>query len=74
MYVQSFSRLNLDFPVALREFAIASAGVADSLGILVADIASLFIQVSFVTLCNIVYSKQCTPIVFLSISVTELYI
>lgn len=46
VYVQGFSRINLDFPVELREFAIASAGVADSLGILVADIAALFIQVS----------------------------
>ncbi|KAL7519812.1 hypothetical protein ACHAWX_004565 [Stephanocyclus meneghinianus] len=44
VYVQAYSRLNLDFPVDLREFAIASAGVADSLGILVADVASLFIQ------------------------------
>jgi battenin len=45
VYVQGFSRINLDLPVDLREFAIASAGVADSLGILTADICSLFIQV-----------------------------
>jgi battenin len=64
VYVQGYSRLNLDFPISLREFAIASAGVADSLGILVADIASLFIQVNFVTLCVIVYSIQCIRIVF----------
>lgn len=62
--MQAYSRLNLDFPVALREFAIASAGVADSLGILVADVASLFIQVSLVTLCIIVYSNPCTHVVF----------
>lgn len=62
--MQAYSRLNLDFPVALREFAIASAGVADSLGILAADVASLFIQVSLDTLCIIVYSKPCTHVVF----------
>lgn len=45
VYVQGYSRINADFPLELREFAISSAGVADSLGILVADISSLFIQV-----------------------------
>jgi len=44
VYVQGFSRINADMPVELREFAIASASVADSLGILTADILSLFIQ------------------------------
>jgi hypothetical protein len=33
-------------PLELREFSISSAGVADSLGILIADISALFIQVS----------------------------
>ncbi|EED92444.1 cln3-like protein, partial [Thalassiosira pseudonana CCMP1335] len=41
VYVQGYSRINADFPLELREFAISSAGVADSLGILVADISSL---------------------------------
>ena len=36
--------MNSDMPKDLKEFAIASVGVADSLGILVADIASLFLQ------------------------------
>jgi len=36
--------VNTDMPVELKEFAVASIGVADSLGILVADILSLFIQ------------------------------
>lgn len=36
--------MNTDMPVELKEFAVASIGVADSLGILVADILSLFIQ------------------------------
>lgn len=44
VYVQGFSRVNRDMPIELKEFAIASVGVADSLGILVADIMSLYIQ------------------------------
>ncbi|KAL3765434.1 hypothetical protein ACHAW5_006927 [Stephanodiscus triporus] len=44
VYVQGFSRVNMDMPMDLREFAIASVGVADSLGILVADVLSLFLQ------------------------------
>ncbi|KAL3791679.1 hypothetical protein HJC23_003936 [Cyclotella cryptica] len=58
VYVQGYSRLNLDVPRALCEFAIGSAGTADSLGIFVADIASLIIQMSCFTPCNVVYSKQ----------------
>lgn len=45
VYVQGFSRLNSDLPIELREFGMASAGVADSFGILIADISALFIQV-----------------------------
>ena len=44
VYVQGFSRVNMDMPMELKEFAIASVGVADSLGILVADVISLFLQ------------------------------
>jgi len=44
VYVQGFARINMDMPVPLKEFAIASAGVADSLGIFFADVMSLFIQ------------------------------
>lgn len=44
MQVQGFARVNTDMPVELKEFAVASIGVADSLGILVADVFSLFIQ------------------------------
>ncbi|KAL7547267.1 hypothetical protein ACHAWF_010592 [Thalassiosira exigua] len=44
VYVQGYSRINMDMPVELKEFALTSACVADSLGILVADICSLFIQ------------------------------
>lgn len=60
VYVQGFSRINHDFPIELREFAIASAGVADALGVLLADIASLFIQVSFLAhSLNHWHSKIC---------------
>jgi battenin len=44
VYVQGYNRINADMPKELREFAISSASVADSFGILVADISSLFIQ------------------------------
>ncbi len=44
VFVQGFSRINLDTPMELKEFAIASAVVAMNLGILVADILSLFVQ------------------------------
>ncbi len=44
VYVQGFSRINLDMPMELKEFAIASAVVAANFGILVADILSLFLQ------------------------------
>ena len=44
VHVQGYSRVNKDMPVELKEFAIASVGIADSLGILVADICALYIQ------------------------------
>jgi len=44
VYVQGYNRINADMPKELREFALSSASVADSVGILVADISSLFIQ------------------------------
>ena len=34
----------MDMPTDLKEFAIACVSVADSLGILLADICSLFLQ------------------------------
>ena len=34
----------MDMPMELKEFAIVSVGVADSLGVLVADVLSLFLQ------------------------------
>eukprot|EP00571_Detonula_confervacea_P004719 CAMPEP_0172314092 /NCGR_PEP_ID=MMETSP1058-20130122/21636_1 /TAXON_ID=83371 /ORGANISM="Detonula confervacea, Strain CCMP 353" /LENGTH=550 /DNA_ID=CAMNT_0013027859 /DNA_START=25 /DNA_END=1677 /DNA_ORIENTATION=- len=53
VYVQGYNRVNMDMPVELKEFAIASVGIADSLGILVADILSLFIQSCIYRLNNI---------------------
>ena len=44
VYVQGFSRVNLDMPAELKEFALASVSVADSLGIMFADVMSLYIQ------------------------------
>jgi battenin len=44
VYVQGYNRVNVDMPIEFNEFAIASVGIADSLGILVADICSLYIQ------------------------------
>jgi len=44
VYVQGFSRINADMPPHQKESAVASAGVADSLGIFVADVVSLFVQ------------------------------
>mmetsp|Transcript_27008 Transcript_27008/g.40361 ORF Transcript_27008/g.40361 Transcript_27008/m.40361 type:complete len:112 (+) Transcript_27008:1663-1998(+) len=44
VYVNGFTRINLDLPVETREFALGSASVADTFGIVFADAVSLFIQ------------------------------
>ena len=44
VYVHGYSRINKDLPVSQREFALASASMADSFGIIVAGISGLFIQ------------------------------
>mmetsp|Transcript_25528 Transcript_25528/g.37454 ORF Transcript_25528/g.37454 Transcript_25528/m.37454 type:complete len:502 (+) Transcript_25528:253-1758(+) len=44
VYVNGFTRINLDLPVETREFALSSASVADTFGIVFADSVSLFIQ------------------------------
>jgi hypothetical protein len=36
--------MNIDLPESIAEFALSSASVADSFGILVADISGLYIQ------------------------------
>lgn len=44
VYVNGFNRINSDKPKHEVEFALASASVADSLGIVVGDFLGLFIQ------------------------------
>ena len=44
VYVHGYGRISKDIPLAKREFALASASVADSFGIILADFCGLFIQ------------------------------
>ena len=44
VYVHAYTRICKDLPVAVREFALATASVADGFGIVLADISGLFIQ------------------------------
>uniref|UniRef100_A0A7S0AUP9 Battenin n=1 Tax=Minutocellus polymorphus TaxID=265543 RepID=A0A7S0AUP9_9STRA len=44
VYVNGFLRINSDLPRSVREFALATVSVADTIGIVVADISGLFIQ------------------------------
>ena len=44
VYVQGYSRISKDLPVSVREFALASASVADSFGIILGDLSGLVIQ------------------------------
>lgn len=44
VYVNAYMRMNKDLPLSKREFALSTASVADSLGILIADLSGLFIQ------------------------------
>ncbi len=44
VYVNGYMRVNSDLPVSLREFALSTVSVADSLGIVFADFSGLFIQ------------------------------
>jgi len=44
VYVNAYTRINSDLPSHQKEFSLASASVADSFGIVLADIAGLFIQ------------------------------
>jgi battenin len=44
VYVNGYMRINKDLPFAIREFALSTVSVADSLGIVFADISGLFIQ------------------------------
>jgi len=44
VYVNGYMRINKDLPLAKREFALSTVSVADSLGIVFADLSGLFIQ------------------------------
>lgn len=44
VYVHGFQRMVADIPPPYTEFAVSSTAVAESLGVLVADIAGLFLQ------------------------------
>ena len=44
MYVNAFVLINRDVPKAKREFALSAVAVADSTGILLADVMSLWWQ------------------------------
>ena len=42
--MNGYMRINKDLPFAKREFALSTVSVADSLGIVFADVSGLFIQ------------------------------
>jgi len=44
VYVHGYMRINKDLPMSQREFALSTSSVADTLGIMLADISGLFIQ------------------------------
>jgi len=44
VYVNGYLRINSDLPKHVSEFALATVSVADTIGIVVADISGLFIQ------------------------------
>ena len=44
VYVNGYMRINQDLPFEIREFALSTVSVADSLGTMIADISGLFIQ------------------------------
>jgi battenin len=44
VYVSGYQRINKDMPLSLREIALSTSSLADSCGILLADVSGLFIQ------------------------------
>ena len=44
VYVNGYMRVNKDLPVGIREFALSTVSIADSLGIVFADYIGLYIQ------------------------------
>mmetsp|Transcript_338 Transcript_338/g.499 ORF Transcript_338/g.499 Transcript_338/m.499 type:complete len:103 (-) Transcript_338:43-351(-) len=54
VYVHGYKRICIDFPIiAEREFALASASVAESLGVVMADVSGLFLQACLYKINNI---------------------
>jgi battenin len=44
VYVNGYMRVNKDLPISIREFALSTVSIADSVGIVFADFSGLFIQ------------------------------
>lgn len=44
VYVNAYNRINVDIPKHQKEFSLASASVADSVGTVMADVMGIFIQ------------------------------
>jgi hypothetical protein len=52
VYVNAFTLLARDAPPPVREFSLAAASLADSLGVACADVAGVLIQVRFKARCT----------------------
>ena len=44
VYVNGYLRINEDLPKSIREFALSTVSVADTFGVICADVVGLFIQ------------------------------
>ena len=64
VYINGYSRICLDLPVEHREFALSSVSVAESVGIVVADIAGLFLQACMYQIHHIAGAVVTCPINF----------
>lgn len=62
VYVNAYTRINSDIPAAQNEFALSSASVADSFGIILADVTGLFIQSCLYMSNNIPGAEVSCPI------------
>ncbi len=62
VYVHGYMRINKDLPVDRREFALSTVSVADSLGIVFADMSGLFIQSCLYKSNNITGAVVSCPI------------
>jgi len=62
VYVNAYTRINSDIPAEQNEFALSSASVADSFGIILADVTGLFIQSCLYMFNNIPGAEVSCPI------------